>query len=301
MSEGGGDIDGKSENHVADVQQNEKLNMSPQNSGDLNEDNILSDATQDQLMQMVVELKFQNEYLKSRFQELKNVHTDSADSIQQTKAIDENGTCEDSKMLHEKIESLNRELAIEKQTRGAAEAALEHLREEYSEADAKAQELAAKLEEAQKNLEQQIKERDEKNSELDSKLNRLHKRAKQRIQEVQKEKDDLEAKYREVNEKAEQASSQLSGLQQELDRTRQHANEALKAIDTERQQLRSTNNSCKSVKTLIALLPMLHRPQEVASHQLPGSRFFRGFPSPRKSDVTYDSCILFVTIKFLFN
>lgn len=56
------------------------------------------------------------------------------------------------------------------------------------------------------------------------------------------EKDDIEAKYKEVNEKSEQASLQLSGLQQELDRTRQHANEALKAIDVERQQLRSANN-----------------------------------------------------------
>lgn len=146
MSEGGGEIDGKTENHDGEaVQQNEKLNMSPQNSGDLNEDKVLLDGTQDQLMQMVVELKFQNEYLKSRFQELKNIHTDSADSIQQTKAVDQNGACEDSQVLHEKIESLNIELAIEKQTRGAAEAALEHLREEYTEADAKAQELAAKL------------------------------------------------------------------------------------------------------------------------------------------------------------
>lgn len=56
------------------------------------------------------------------------------------------------------------------------------------------------------------------------------------------EKDDIEAKYREVNEKSEQTSLQLTGLQQELERTRQHANEALKAIDTERQQLRSANN-----------------------------------------------------------
>lgn len=56
------------------------------------------------------------------------------------------------------------------------------------------------------------------------------------------EKEDLEAQFRDVNEKAEQASSQLSTLQQELDRTRQQANEALKAIDVERQQLRSANN-----------------------------------------------------------
>nr|XP_043631810.1 protein GRIP [Erigeron canadensis] len=251
MSEEGGDVDGRSENHVVDdVQENDKLNgTSPQNTEDLNEDNVLSkdnvsssnhltsDNSQDQLMQMVVDLNFQNEYLKSHFHDLKNVHMDSS-----AKALEQNGTCEDSKELHEKLEALNRELVIERQTRGAAEAALEHLRAEYTEADSKSQALAAKLAEAEKNLDQQLKERDEKNSELDSKLNRLHKRAKQRIQEVQKEKDDLEAKYREVNEKSEQASLQLSGLQQELDRTRQNANEALKAIDTERQQLRSANN-----------------------------------------------------------
>nr|GEX51670.1 UBN2 domain-containing protein [Tanacetum cinerariifolium] len=84
----------------------------------------------------------------------------------------------------------------------------------YTEAaDAKSQELEAKLDTAQNNLEQQEKKRDEKNSKLDSKLNWLHKRAKQQIQEVQKE----------------------------LDRTRQHANEALKEIDTERQQLLRDN------------------------------------------------------------
>ena len=56
------------------------------------------------------------------------------------------------------------------------------------------------------------------------------------------EKDDLEARFRDVNETAERALSQQSVLQQELERTRQQANEALKAMDTERQQLRSANN-----------------------------------------------------------
>lgn len=56
------------------------------------------------------------------------------------------------------------------------------------------------------------------------------------------EKDDLQAQFDDVNEKAERASSQLSALQQELERTRMQANEALKAIDAERQQLRSANN-----------------------------------------------------------
>lgn len=45
-----------------------------------------------------------------------------------------------------------------------------------------------------------------------------------------------------MSERAERASSQLSALQQELERTRQQANEALKAMDGERQQLRSVNN-----------------------------------------------------------
>lgn len=56
------------------------------------------------------------------------------------------------------------------------------------------------------------------------------------------EKDDLEARFRDVNEVAERATSQQTALQQELERTRQQANEALKAIDSERQQLRSANN-----------------------------------------------------------
>lgn len=56
------------------------------------------------------------------------------------------------------------------------------------------------------------------------------------------EKDDLEARLRDMNETAERASSQQSSLQQELERTRQQANEALRAIDAERQQLRSENN-----------------------------------------------------------
>ncbi|GJY39361.1 hypothetical protein Tco_0425725 [Tanacetum coccineum] len=176
MSEEGGDIDDNLKNHVEDaVQQTTKLNDStPRNSGDL---------------------------------DLKDVYADSAGSFVQAKEVEN-----DSKELKDKIEALNEELVIERQTRCAAEATLEHLRAEYIEADAKSQELEAKLAEAQKNLEQQVKECDEKNSELDSKLNRLHKRTKQQIQEVQKEKDDLEDTYKEVNEKSVQAASRLLGL-----------------------------------------------------------------------------------------
>lgn len=56
------------------------------------------------------------------------------------------------------------------------------------------------------------------------------------------EKDDLEARFSDVNESAERALSQQAVLQQDLERTRQQANEALKAMDAERQQLRSANN-----------------------------------------------------------
>ncbi|CAI9110512.1 OLC1v1010558C1 [Oldenlandia corymbosa var. corymbosa] len=200
----------------------------------------------DKLVQMVVELNFQNEYLKSQMAGMKDLHFDSDEHTQLKEAeVQENGGHDAVKELQEQMESLRRELLEERQTRCAAEEALKHLREVYTEADAKSQELTTKLAEAQQKMDQEIKERDEKNSELDSKLNRLHKRAKQRIQEVQKEKDDLQAQFNEVNEKAERAATQLSALQQELERTRQQANEALKAIDADRQQLRSANNKLR--------------------------------------------------------
>lgn len=205
-----------------------------------------SGDTHDQLVQMVTELKFQNEFLKSQFEGLKDLQSECSVSDRQTEASEiEGGESEDVKELREMIESLKRELLEEKQTRGAAEEALKHLTTAYSEADAKAQELSANLAEAQQKFDQEIKEREEKYSELDSKLSRLHKRAKQRIQDVQKEKDDLEARFREVSETAERASSQQSALQQELERTRQQANDALKAMDADRQQLRSTNNKLR--------------------------------------------------------
>ncbi|XP_022751531.1 protein GRIP-like isoform X2 [Durio zibethinus] len=205
--------------------------------------NLSSDDTHDKLLQTVTELKFENESLKSQLEGLKNFQSQHNGPSQETNVSgQETGLSADVKKLHETIESLSRELNEEKQTQAAAEEAVKHLRAVYSEADAKAQELSAKLAEAQQKLDQEIKEREEKYNELDSKFNRLHKRAKQRIQEVQKEKDDLEARLHEVNETLGRASSQQSGLQQELERTRQQANEALKAMDTERQQLRSANN-----------------------------------------------------------
>ncbi|GJW04488.1 hypothetical protein Tco_1563344 [Tanacetum coccineum] len=60
--------------------------------------------------------------------------SDSTGSSIQAKEVDN-----DSKELKDKIEALNEELVIERQTRDAAEATLEHLRAEYIEADAKSQ------------------------------------------------------------------------------------------------------------------------------------------------------------------
>ncbi|KAK9227888.1 hypothetical protein WN944_020832 [Citrus x changshan-huyou] len=196
-----------------------------------------SNDNNEQLLGLVMELKLQNEFLKSQFEGLNTLRPE--DDGQESREV------VDVKELRERIESLSKELQEEKETRGAAEKALEHLRVQYEEADAKAQEFSAKLAEAQQKLGQEIKGHEDKYTELDSKFTRLHKRAKQRIQEVQKEKDDLETRLRDVGETAERASSQCSALQQELERTRQQANDALKAMDIERQQLRSANNKLR--------------------------------------------------------
>lgn len=222
--------------------------LSGSNNGDIVVENGISDGGlsstdgHDRLVQMVIELRFQNEYLKSQFEGFKNFESVDRASDEQKKGSEGEAGI---KELQEMVESLNKQLLEEKQTRVATEEALKHLQVAHSEADAKAQELSVKLVEAQQKLGQEIKEREEKYSELDSKFNRLHKRAKQRIQDVQKEKDDLEARLQEVNESAERALSQQSVLQQDLERTRQQANEALKAMDAERQQLRSANNKLR--------------------------------------------------------
>ncbi|XP_057448949.1 protein GRIP [Lotus japonicus] len=204
------------------------------------------DDTHDELLQMAVDLRFQNEFLKSQFEGFSNVNTvPSGFNTEKGVGDREDGESDIVKELQERLELLNKEFLEEKQTRIASEEALKHLQVAYSEAEAQAQKLSEKLVEAQTKLEQEIKEREEKYSELDSKFNRLHKRAKQRIQDIQKEKDDLEARFSEINETAERASSQQSALQQELDRTRKQANEALKAMDSDRQHLRSENNKLR--------------------------------------------------------
>lgn len=258
MASGEGDIGGEMESqtevssvpeeHLPDVdrQSKDESNVNLKLENGISDGNEGSADTHDQLLQMVVDLKFQNEFLKSQFEGFSNVnnlHSDS--SIQKGVGGMEDEESDIVKELQERIQSLNKEFLEERQTRIASEEALKHLQMAYSDAEAKAQELSENLVEAQKKLEHEIKEREEKYSELDSKFNRLHKRAKQRIQEIQKEKDDIEARFSKVNESAERALSQQSALQQELERTRKQANEALKAMDNDRQQLRSANNKLR--------------------------------------------------------
>ncbi|CAL9078809.1 unnamed protein product [Musa textilis] len=201
----------------------------------------------DEFRQLVIELSFQNEYLKSEIGDLKlELCKPKTLSDEERQSGPRVASSEQDSSLHEQIKCLQEEIQAQKETQMAAEDALEHLRMAYSEADGKAQELTTKLIEAQHKMEQEIKERDDKYVELDSKFGRLHKRARQRIQELQKEKDDLEARFSEINMKIEQASSQQAALaQQELERSRQQAIEALRLMDVERQQLRTANSKLR--------------------------------------------------------
>ncbi|ONK55911.1 uncharacterized protein A4U43_C10F2220 [Asparagus officinalis] len=207
---------------------------------DLEMENGGPNDSQDELARKVMELSFQNDYLKAHIEGVKDQEVRSVEIVG-----GENASGHEVSRLNEEIERLKKEVVEQKETQKAAESALEHLRASYSDADAKVQELSAKLAEAQQKMEQEIKERDDKYVELDSKFGRLHKRAKQRIQEIQKEKDDLEARMNDVNMKAEQTSAQQLATQQELERTKQQANEALRSMDAERQQLRTANNKLR--------------------------------------------------------
>ena len=122
-------------------------NSKPQkHGGDSNGDLAVENGgdAHDQLVQMVTELKFQNEFLKSQiegFQSLKQPEPSAKE--------EEGGGSEEVEQLRRSVESLSAQLEEEKQTRAAAEVALKHLREEHLEADSRAQELSAKLAEGQ--------------------------------------------------------------------------------------------------------------------------------------------------------
>ncbi|TVU39332.1 hypothetical protein EJB05_12745 [Eragrostis curvula] len=189
----------------------------------------------EELAREVMELGLQNEYFRSQ---IAGAHPAGG--------ADEGSESEVLRGLKEQVERLSREVQEQRQTREAAERALEHVNISYAEADSKVQELTAKLAEAQQKMEKELKERDEKYAELDTKLQRLHKRAKQRIQDIQKEKDDMEARFNELNQKAEQATSLQLTAQQDLERARQQASEALRSMDAERQQLRTINSKLRA-------------------------------------------------------
>ncbi|CAA7410471.1 unnamed protein product [Spirodela intermedia] len=203
-----------------------------------------SEDADDEIVQMVAELTFQKEYLKAQFIELNESRIGIG--IGQGVGVQAGDSpSEDLSRLREEIRTLSVEIQERRETQKAAEDALANLRVLYSELDARAEELSAQLAEAQQKMEQEIKVRDEKYMDLDSKFGRLHKRAKQKIQEIQKEKDDLEVHLHEVKEKAEQAAAQQSLAQQELERTLQHANEALRSMEFEKKQLRTSNSKLR--------------------------------------------------------
>lgn len=136
------------EKQLAEVPHGSNENLATENG--LHDGTQLMESTHEQLVQMVIELRFQNDFLKSQFEDLKNIQSKHDETHQETGVSGQKtGEYADVKELHERIESLNRELNEEKQTRGAAEEALKHLREVYSEADAKVQELSGKLAEGQ--------------------------------------------------------------------------------------------------------------------------------------------------------
>lgn len=158
MSEEGESISVVSESGMEDSLKTEKQ-LSDANggiNGSLVKENVTDDdrddyanVDHDQLLEMVIELKFQNEILKSQFEGLKTLRSEDDGSCQQKEVVQESRKSVDVKELYERIESLSKELHEEKETRGAAEKALEHLRVAYSEADAKAQEFSTKLAEGQ--------------------------------------------------------------------------------------------------------------------------------------------------------
>lgn len=151
MSTEGDNIVEVPENHIEDSLKPEK-NLSDVNhgsngnlalgNGSFNGSHCSSDNHD--LLLMVMELTFQNEFFKSQFEGFRDFQLVSSVSNEQ-KGSEQEGV----KELQERIESLNKQLLEEKQTRSAAEEALKHLQTSYSEADAKAQELSEKLMEGQ--------------------------------------------------------------------------------------------------------------------------------------------------------
>jgi predicted RNase H-like nuclease (RuvC/YqgF family) len=93
-----------------------------------------SRAEAEELAREVMELGLQNEYL--RFQIAGAYPAGCADEGSESELV---------RGLKEQVERLSREVQEHRQTREAAERALEHVNVSYAEADSKVQELTAKL------------------------------------------------------------------------------------------------------------------------------------------------------------
>jgi hypothetical protein len=160
MASGEGDTDGTMEIRAEDSSRTEEnlsdfdMNRESKDGSNVNIvfENGVSDGnegsgdTYDQLLQMVVDLRFQNEFLKSQFEGFSNVNSvRSESSLQKEVGGTEDRESDIVKELQEKIESLNKEFLIEKQTRIASEEALKHLQILYSDAEEKAKDLAEQL------------------------------------------------------------------------------------------------------------------------------------------------------------
>lgn len=104
------------------------------------------DGAHEKLIEMVAELKFQNEYLKVQFEGLKLQFVESSKAFDYESRVGiEREESDIVKELSMKIESLTKELKDQRHLQLAAEDALNHLRLAYSESDTKAQELSAEL------------------------------------------------------------------------------------------------------------------------------------------------------------
>lgn len=104
------------------------------------------DGAHEKLIEMVAELKFQNEYFKAQFEALKLQFVESSEAFDYKSKVGlEREESDIVKELSLKIESLTKELKEQRLLQLAAEDALNHLRLAYSESDTKAQELSAEL------------------------------------------------------------------------------------------------------------------------------------------------------------
>lgn len=220
--------------------------------------NIADAHDRELLVQVIYDLNFQNEYLKSQLQNFYAQTTESGnleEYTERSKGTDAEIHLDALRDLEKQILVLNEQLAESRMLQATAENHMKQFQQACTESEQRFRDLSAQLAEVQEKMENEIKERDEKYMELDAKFVRLQKRAKQKIQELQKEKEDVEAQLSIASEKVSQAMVQQSMTLEELECTRRQAGEALQSLDGEKQQLRIANSRQK--ETLEELRRML--------------------------------------------